>query len=475
MSIAQATARLKVAADEYKQKYPQVLDKEQSFDVRSLSEQLVADVRTTLYVLVGAVGLVLLIACANVANLLLVRATGRRREIAIRSAIGAGRGRIIVQLLTESVLLSAIGGACGLVLGVVGMKALLAVNTADLPRVGENGGVVGLDWRVLLFTVGVSLGTGHPVRPDPGAAGVAHGPRPDDQGERQPHRHRRAPQRHARHPRGHRGGPRAGAADRVGPADPDDDRAALGQPRLRHVGRADDAHVADRSALPEVAGRRRRGPRRDPEAPGDPRRREGDRDLLCAARRRLRPAVHRRRPGAAARQALPWRRRLGDAVLRLLRRVQDPGQERSRLHRPRHQVVDAGRGRQRGAGSRSLQERGPDRQAADHRPRRDARVRRRARARDHRRRRRRPRQRPQPGPRAEDVHPAAAGARPGERAQRPHHAGGVGDPDEGAAAVGQRAGAGSAAPGRPASRSRTSARWTRSSPDRRRASASTCC
>ncbi len=160
VSITQATARLKVAADEYKQKYPQVLDKEQSFDVRSLSEQLVADVRTTLYVLVGAVGLVLLIACANVANLLLVRATGRRREIAIRSAIGAGRGRIIVQLLTESVLLSAIGGACGLVLGVVGMKALLAVNTADLPRVGENGGVVGLDWRVLLFTVGVSLGTG---------------------------------------------------------------------------------------------------------------------------------------------------------------------------------------------------------------------------------------------------------------------------------------------------------------------------
>ena len=160
VSVAQATARLKVAAEEYKQKYPRVLDKEQSFDVRSLSEQLVADVRTTLYVLLGAVGLVLLIACANVANLLLVRATGRRREIAIRSAIGAGRGRIIAQLLTESVLLSAIGGACGLVLGVVGMKALLAVNTADLPRVGENGGVVGLDWRVLLFTVGVSLGTG---------------------------------------------------------------------------------------------------------------------------------------------------------------------------------------------------------------------------------------------------------------------------------------------------------------------------
>ncbi len=160
VSLAQANARLKLAAEEYKQKYPRVLEKNQSFGVRSLSEELVADVRTTLYVLLGAVGLVLLIACANVANLLLVRATGRRREIAIRSAIGAGRGRIIAQLLTESVLLSAIGGACGLVLGVIGMKALLAVNTANLPRVGENGGVVGLDWRVLLFTIGVSLGTG---------------------------------------------------------------------------------------------------------------------------------------------------------------------------------------------------------------------------------------------------------------------------------------------------------------------------
>jgi predicted permease len=160
VSLDQANARLKVSAEEYKQKYPRVLNKDQYFGVRSLSEEMVAGVRTTLYVLLGAVGLVLLIACANVANLLLVRATGRRREIAIRAAIGAGRGRIVRQLLTESVLLSAIGGACGLVLGIVGMRALLAVNTADLPRVGENGGVVSLDWRVLLFTIGVSLGTG---------------------------------------------------------------------------------------------------------------------------------------------------------------------------------------------------------------------------------------------------------------------------------------------------------------------------
>jgi predicted permease len=103
---------------------------------------------------------VLVIACANVANLLLVRATGRKREIAIRAAMGAGRGRIMRQLLTESVLLSVAGGALGLVLGIVGIRALMSVNTAGLPRVGENGSLVGLDWRVLAFTAVVALGTG---------------------------------------------------------------------------------------------------------------------------------------------------------------------------------------------------------------------------------------------------------------------------------------------------------------------------
>jgi len=107
-----------------------------------------------------AVIFVLLIACANVANLLPVRATARRREIAIRSAIGAGRGRIIRQLLTESVLLSAAGGALGMVLGIAGIRALLSINTAGMPRIGENGSLVGVDWRVLTFTVVVSLATG---------------------------------------------------------------------------------------------------------------------------------------------------------------------------------------------------------------------------------------------------------------------------------------------------------------------------
>ena len=126
----------------------------------SFQEVFVGDARPILLVLAAAVGLVLLIACANVANLLLVRATDAAREIAIRAAIGAGRGRIIRQLLTESVLLSLVGGIAGLAIGLIGIRALLAVNTAGLPRLGEKGTLVGADWRVLAFTLVISIGTG---------------------------------------------------------------------------------------------------------------------------------------------------------------------------------------------------------------------------------------------------------------------------------------------------------------------------
>jgi len=125
-----------------------------------MREVMVANVRSSLYVLLGAVCFVLLIACANVANLLLARATLRKREIAIRAAVGAGRGRIIRQLLTESVLLSVAGGAVGLVVGFVGVRALLAINPGNIPRIGEHGSAVALDWRVLAFTLLVALVTG---------------------------------------------------------------------------------------------------------------------------------------------------------------------------------------------------------------------------------------------------------------------------------------------------------------------------
>jgi putative ABC transport system permease protein len=159
VTIPQAQAQLKLAALEFNRKYPGVNEKG-GFDVQPLKDSVVSDSRSSLLVLVGAVGFVLLIACANVANLLMVRAAGRSREFAIRSALGAGRARIIRQLLTESVLLSLTGGVLGLILGFIGVRALLAVSPGDIPRIGEAGSLVGLDWRVALFTLLISIVTG---------------------------------------------------------------------------------------------------------------------------------------------------------------------------------------------------------------------------------------------------------------------------------------------------------------------------
>jgi putative ABC transport system permease protein len=159
VTVAQANAQMKLAYAEFRRRFPDA-DAKGGFAVQPLRDSIVRDARTSLLVLLGAVGLVLLIACANVANLLLVRATGRKREFAIRAAMGASRARVIRQLLTESVLLAVAGGLLGLGLGFLGVRWLLAISPAGLPRIGEDGAAVGVDWRVLGFTLAVACVTG---------------------------------------------------------------------------------------------------------------------------------------------------------------------------------------------------------------------------------------------------------------------------------------------------------------------------
>jgi putative ABC transport system permease protein len=160
VTLEQAQDRLEASAAAYRERFPIALGENGGFSVLPIQDAVVRNARGRLYTLFGAVALVLLIACANVANLLLVRATGRQREIAIRASLGAGRWRIVRQLLTESVMLSLAGGALGLVVGFLGMRALLNVSTAGLPRLGDAGALFGMDWRVVVFTLGLSLATG---------------------------------------------------------------------------------------------------------------------------------------------------------------------------------------------------------------------------------------------------------------------------------------------------------------------------
>ncbi len=160
VTLDAAKAAMNLAAEQFRRQFPNSIGPRDSFTVERMQELMVRNVRTALYILLGAVGFVLLIACANVANLLLARAAGRSRDIAIRCAIGASRGRIIRELLTESVLLAVMGGIAGLTIGVIGVRALLAVNPGDLPRIGQDGSGVTLDWAVLGFTLLLSLATG---------------------------------------------------------------------------------------------------------------------------------------------------------------------------------------------------------------------------------------------------------------------------------------------------------------------------
>src|SRR5215467_6794533 len=158
VTLEQARTEIRIFQSRVGALFPWTMPKDWNADVSvlPLRSGMVADIRLRLLMLLGAVTLVVLIACANVANLTLARSAAREKEIAVRTALGAGRRRIVSQLLAESVLLAGFGGLLGLILAIKGFSSLKAMLPADTPRLTDTH----VDWRVLVFSGGLAILTG---------------------------------------------------------------------------------------------------------------------------------------------------------------------------------------------------------------------------------------------------------------------------------------------------------------------------
>ena len=155
VSMETARAEIVAIARQLEQEYPET-NSGNGATVRPLFDVLVSDARPMLYVLLGAVSAMLLIACVNLANLMLSRAAGRTQEMAVRRSLGAARWRIARQMLTESLLLAVIGGALGVALAYAGFEAFVALLPPNQPRIH----IIAIDWRVLVASAAASIATG---------------------------------------------------------------------------------------------------------------------------------------------------------------------------------------------------------------------------------------------------------------------------------------------------------------------------